>query len=138
MRRYEKKNPVIFLTIGKTTLKIEKQIQCEEGGHWNEQKYDLVEDAYNATITTDPFPLYRGEDAEKPYTTQNGNFPVLKIAPLEEKGYDPIAQLSGYITSGDPSYITSHNNARSLIKHVDRDDLVEELLRNFLEITKEK
>ncbi len=59
-------------------------------------------------------------------------------AALEEKGYDPIAQLSGYITSGDPSYITSHNNARSLIKHVDRDDLVEELLRNFLEITKEK
>lgn len=59
-------------------------------------------------------------------------------AALEEKGYDPIAQLSGYITSGDPSYITSHNNARSLIKHVDRDDLVEELLRNFLEIAKEK
>ena len=56
---------------------------------------------------------------------------------LEEKGYDPIAQLSGYILSGDPSYITSHNNARSLIKHVDRDDLVEELLRNFLNVTKE-
>ena len=51
-------------------------------------KYHVVEDAYNATITTDPFPLYRGEDAEKPYTTQNGNFPVLKIAPLEEKGYE--------------------------------------------------
>lgn len=59
-------------------------------------------------------------------------------AALEEKGYDPIAQLSGYITSGDPSYITSHNNARSLIKHVDRDDLVEELLRNFLEIKTEE
>ncbi len=53
---------------------------------------------------------------------------------LEEKGYDPIAQLSGYILSGDPSYITSHNNARSLIKHIERDDLVEELLRSFLNI----
>ena len=50
-------------------------------------KYHVVEDAYNATITTDPFPLYRGEDAEKPYTTQSGNFPVLKIAPIDEKGY---------------------------------------------------
>ncbi len=56
---------------------------------------------------------------------------------LEEKGYDPIAQLSGYILSGDPSYITSHNNARSLIKHIERDDLVEELLRSFLNV-KEK
>ncbi len=55
-------------------------------------------------------------------------------AALEEKGYDPIAQLSGYLLSGDPSYITSHNNARSLIKHLDRDDLVEELLRSYLEV----
>ena len=55
---------------------------------------------------------------------------------LEEKGYDPIAQLSVYILSGDPSYITSHNNARSLIKHIERDDLVEELLRSFLNIRK--
>lgn len=55
-------------------------------------------------------------------------------AALEEKGYDPIAQLSGYILSGDPSYITSHNNARSLMKHIERDDLVEELLRSFLKV----
>lgn len=57
-------------------------------------------------------------------------------AALEEKGYDPIAQLSGYILSGDPSYITSHNNARSLMKHVERDDLVEELLRSYLRMQK--
>ncbi len=79
--------------------------------------------------------LYNSEALETELITD-----IIKkvYAALEEKGYDPIAQLSGYITSGDPSYITSHNNARSLIKHVDRDDLVEELLRNFLEITKEK
>lgn len=53
---------------------------------------------------------------------------------LKEKGYDPIDQLSGYILSGDPSYITSHNNARSLIKHVERDDLVEELLKKYLNL----
>jgi len=51
---------------------------------------------------------------------------------LEEKGYNAIDQMVGYILSGDPSYITSHNNARNLIRKVERDDLVEELLRKFL------
>ena len=51
---------------------------------------------------------------------------------LDEKGYNPIDQMVGYILSGDPSYITSHNNARNLIRHIERDDLVEELLRSFL------
>lgn len=51
---------------------------------------------------------------------------------LEEKGYNAIDQMVGYILSGDPSYITGHNNARSLIRHIERDDLVEELLRKFL------
>ncbi len=51
---------------------------------------------------------------------------------LEEKGYNSIDQMVGYILSGDPSYITSHNNARNLIRHIERDDLVEELLRAFL------
>ena len=51
---------------------------------------------------------------------------------LEEKGYNPIDQMVGYILSGDPSYITSHNNARNIIRHIERDDLVEDLLRNYL------
>ena len=51
---------------------------------------------------------------------------------LEEKGYNAIDQIVGYILSGDPSYITGHNNARSLIRQIDRDDLVETLLRSFL------
>ena len=53
-------------------------------------------------------------------------------AALEEKGYNAIDQMVGYILSGDPSYITGHNNARNLIRKVERDDLVEELLRKFL------
>lgn len=51
---------------------------------------------------------------------------------LEEKGYNAIDQMVGYILSGDPSYITGHNNARNLIRKIERDDLVEELLRKFL------
>lgn len=51
---------------------------------------------------------------------------------LEEKGYNPINQMIGYILSGDPTYITSHNNARSLIRKLERDELLEELLRSYL------
>lgn len=52
---------------------------------------------------------------------------------LIEKGYNPINQLVGYILSGDPTYITSHNNARSLIRKIERDELLEELLKSYLE-----
>lgn len=49
-----------------------------------------------------------------------------------QKGYDPVNQIVGYIMSGDPTYITSHNNARSLIRKVERDELVEELLTAYI------
>ena len=52
---------------------------------------------------------------------------------LEEKGYDPINQIIGYILSGDPTYITSHNNARGIIRKVERDELLEEVLEYYLE-----
>ena len=51
---------------------------------------------------------------------------------LEEKGYNPINQIVGYILSEDPTYITTHNNARNLIRKIDRDDLLEILLKNYL------
>ena len=51
---------------------------------------------------------------------------------LKEKGYNPINQLVGYILSEDPTYITSHKGARKLIRKVDRDELLAELLRNYL------
>ena len=53
-------------------------------------------------------------------------------AALEERGYNGIDQMVGYILSGDPSYITSHNNARNMISRIDRDDLVEEILKDYL------
>ena len=51
---------------------------------------------------------------------------------LKEKGYNPINQIVGYILSEDPTYITNHNNARSLIRKIDRDELLQELVRNYL------
>ena len=51
---------------------------------------------------------------------------------LEERGYNGIDQMVGYILSGDPSYITSYNNARMMISRIDRDDLVEEILKEYL------
>lgn len=52
---------------------------------------------------------------------------------LEEKGYNPNNQIIGYILSGDPTYITSHNNARTIIRKLDRDELLEEILEKYLE-----
>ncbi len=51
---------------------------------------------------------------------------------LTEKGYNPVNQIVGYIMSGDPTYITSHRNARSLIMKVERDELVEEMLTEYI------
>ena len=51
---------------------------------------------------------------------------------LREKGYNPINQIVGYILSEDPTYITTHNNARSLIRRIDRDDLLHALVKNYL------
>lgn len=52
---------------------------------------------------------------------------------LTEKGYNPINQIVGYILSEDPTYITTYNNARSLIRHIDRDELLQVLVKNYLE-----
>lgn len=52
---------------------------------------------------------------------------------LKDKGYDPVNQLVGYIISGDPTYITSYKNARSLVKRVERDELLEEFVKVYIE-----
>ena len=59
---------------------------------------------------------------------------VLKVVfeALQEKGYNPVNQIVGYIMSGDPTYITSYKNARSMIMKVERDELVEELLKAYI------
>ena len=52
---------------------------------------------------------------------------------LVQKGYNPINQIVGYILSEDPTYITTYNNARSLIRHIDRDELLQVLVRSYLQ-----
>ena len=56
---------------------------------------------------------------------------------LKEKGYNPVNQIVGYILSGDPTYITSYNNARSKIRKLERDELLEEIIKSYLGKTKE-
>ena len=70
---------------------------------------------------------------EKEQMTQVKDILKMVYQALSEKGYNPVNQIVGYIMSGDPTYITSHNNARSLIMKVERDELVEEVLKTYIE-----
>lgn len=65
---------------------------------------------------------------------ESGAKEVLEVVyeALTEKGYNPVNQIVGYIMSGDPTYITNHQGARSLIMKVERDELVEELLEQYI------
>lgn len=73
--------------------------------------------------------LFKREDIEK-----NDIREILTTVykALEGKGYKPTSQIVGYLLSGDPTYITAHNNARNLIRAVDRDKILEELLNNYI------
>ena len=51
---------------------------------------------------------------------------------LDEKGYNPVNQIVGYILSGDPTYITSHNDARNIIRKVERDELLEKMVKSYI------
>lgn len=53
---------------------------------------------------------------------------------LKEKGYNPINQIVGYILSGDPTYITNHNGARNLIRKIERDELLEKMVKEYIDI----
>ena len=53
---------------------------------------------------------------------------------LSEKGYNPINQIVGYLLSEDPTYITNYKNARALIRHIDRDELLNALVKNYLDL----
>ena len=69
-------------------------------------------------------------DLEKDYDVREIIASVYEA--LTEKGYNPVNQIVGYIMSGDPTYITSHNNARSLIMKVERDELIEETVKYYI------
>ena len=54
------------------------------------------------------------------------------VSSLKEKGYEPVSQIVGYILSGDPTYITSYNDARALICKIERDELLEEMIKSYI------
>lgn len=67
------------------------------------------------------------------YNTQIKEILETVYTALSDKGYDPVNQIVGYILSGDPTYITGYNNARNLIRRVERDEILEELVRSYTE-----
>lgn len=75
--------------------------------------------------------MYNNLDSVEPKSIKE----ILSIVydALDDRGYNAIDQMVGYILSGDPSYITSHNNARNVIGRIERDDLVEELIKAYLD-----
>ena len=69
---------------------------------------------------------------EKEYTSEAEKIILSVTSALEEKGHNPVNQLVGYILSGDPTYITSYKNARSIIRKLERDELLEEIIKDYL------
>lgn len=74
---------------------------------------------------------------DKMSNTEAKSVMVQVCAALVEKGYNPVNQIVGYILSGDPTYITSHKNARGLISKLERDELLEEIVTYYLKNNKE-
>lgn len=83
----------------------------------------MPEDQFDKTMTFN----FKVDEAASAREVLNSVYQSLK-----EKGYNPISQLVGYLLSGDPAYITSHGNARNLIRKFERDELLEELIRSYL------
>nr|WP_244282077.1 IreB family regulatory phosphoprotein [Maledivibacter halophilus] len=71
-------------------------------------------------------------NVEKDKNKEARNILASVYSSLKEKGYNPINQIVGYLLSGDPAYITSYNNARNIIRKLERDELLEEMLKTYL------
>ncbi|MEI6131269.1 MAG: IreB family regulatory phosphoprotein [Bacillota bacterium] len=65
--------------------------------------------------------------------TEAGKLLITVYEALQEGGYNPVSQIVGYLMSGDPTYITNHKGARSIVKKIERDELLEELIKNYLQ-----
>ena len=68
-----------------------------------------------------------------PRATEHIPEQIAMVKTLEEKGYNPVSQIVGYILSEDPTYITTHNNARNLVRKIDRDELMQILVKKYLD-----
>lgn len=107
--------------IGNSPLLFSGRI-CPEQSSFTRQEADIM---FDKTMT---FTVNEDKEAEL-----RRNLTVIYDA-LVQKGYNPINQIVGYILSEDPTYITTYNNARSLIRHIDRDELLQALVKSYLQI----
>ena len=87
---------------------------------------------YNWEIIKEFKEVCRNNETEFMNVNEARNIILTVYEALEEKGYNPINQLVGYLLSGDPTYITSHRNARALIRKLERDEILEELVRAYV------
>ncbi len=95
---------------------------------------ETITDNGGGTVAKDDFGHTMMFKVSKDEVSRAKNVLVTVYEALQEKGYNPINQLVGYLLSGDPAYITSHNNARNIIRKMERDELLEELLKEYLHI----
>jgi len=111
-------------------IKIQRKISDFPANSLAKPPLLLYHDRYGGDSMNDPtisFSIHEDKDREMKET-------LLQIYDaLNQKGYNPINQIVGYILSEDPTYITTHNNARSLIRRIDRDELLNVLLKNYLQ-----
>ena len=85
----------------------------------------------NDTKEFDPFPISFGDKVNSVTSVSSVLSKVCQA--LKENGYNPLDQIVGYLISGDPTYITSHHNARVLIRQLERDQILDELVQNYLQ-----
>ena len=139
---------LMFVPVVHTKDKDGKPIEkiCTRDFWKGRDSYRKLQDAYFNHVKSKGFDLERGLYVEetnrkhmslekfKQVTNYAKTKEILKSVydALKEKGYNPINQIVGYILSGDPTYITSHNNARNLIREVERDELLEKMVKYYI------
>ena len=95
------------------------------------EKYNIASGLQGVKVMADRETMMFKMDKDKENEARNILFSVYNA--LKEKGYNPINQIVGYVLSGDPTYITNHMNARSIVRRLERDELLEEIVRFYLE-----
>lgn len=94
--------------------------------------YNIINGTGGVNMTNNMQETMKFTNVEKEEKIEAAEILFSVYSSLKEKGYNPVSQIVGYILSGDPTYITSYNNARSMIKKLERDELLEELVKSYV------
>ena len=123
-------------TAAKCRLNVVRMLRASGHGHigGTYSSIDMVTALYFYKMNVNP-EKPDWEDRDR-FLLSAGHKSMVQYAALAEKGYNPVNQIVGYILSGDPTYITSHNNARNKIRTIERDELLEKMVRNFIDLDK--